>query len=132
MGLHQPHDAAHFDRAFISVNRVRGRKKPVPSSDWIMDSGAFREIELFGRYRHGPEEYAAEVNRLAAINPGLKVAVAQDYMCEPFMLEVLRACEIAIRGRDQDEREAKLLTAIKVAIANATGDWIAALNHEQR
>lgn len=87
MGLHQPHDAAHFDRAFISVNRVRGRKKPVPSSDWIMDSGAFREIELFGRYRHGPEEYAAEVNRLAAINPGLKVAVAQDYMCEPFMLE---------------------------------------------
>lgn len=87
MGLHQPHDAQHFDRAFISVNRVRGRKKPVPSNDWIMDSGAFREIELFGRYRHGPEEYAAEVNRLAAINPGLKVAVAQDYMCEAFMLE---------------------------------------------
>lgn len=86
VGLHQPHDAAHFDRAFISVNRVRGRKKPVPSSDWIMDSGAFREVELFGGYRHGPEEYAAEVNRLAAINPGLKVAVAQDYMCERFML----------------------------------------------
>lgn len=87
VGLHQPHDAAHFDRAFISVNRVRGRKKPVPSADWIMDSGAFRELEQFGCYRHSPAEYAAEVNRLAAINPGLKVAVSQDWMCEAYMLE---------------------------------------------
>lgn len=87
VGLHQPHDAAHFDRAFISVNRVRGRKKPVPATDWIMDSGAFRELEQFGGYRHEPAVYAAEVNRLAAINPGLKCAVSQDYMCEAWMLE---------------------------------------------
>lgn len=87
VGLHQPADAVHFDRAFISVNRVRGRKKPVPSQDWIMDSGAFREIEQFGGYRHEPAEYAAEVNRLAAINPGLTAAVSQDWMCEAFMLE---------------------------------------------
>jgi hypothetical protein len=87
VGLHQPHDATHFDRAFISVNRVRGRRKPVPCNDWIMDSGAFREIEKFGCYRHEPAEYAAEVNRLAAINPGMKAAVSQDYMCEAWMLE---------------------------------------------
>lgn len=86
VGLHQPHDAAHFDRAFISVNRVRGRKKPVPSKEWIMDSGAFRELEQFGGYRHEPAEYAAEVCRLAAINPGLIAAVSQDWMCEPHML----------------------------------------------
>lgn len=86
VGLHQPSDAQHFQRAFISINRVRGRKKPVPAKEWIMDSGAFREIEQFGEYRHGPEEYAAEVARLAAINPGLKVAVSQDWMCEPHML----------------------------------------------
>jgi hypothetical protein len=87
VGLHIPSQAQHFDRAFISVNRVRGRRKPVPSQEWIMDSGAFREIEQFGGYRHAPEEYAAEVNRLAAINPGLIAAVSQDWMCEPFMLE---------------------------------------------
>lgn len=87
VGLHQPADAQHFDRAFISVNRVRGRQKPVPAKEWILDSGAFREIEQFSGYRHGPEEYAAEVNRLAAINPGLSAAVSQDYMCEAFMLE---------------------------------------------
>lgn len=85
-GLHQPHDAAHFSRAFISVNRVRGRQRPVPVAEWILDSGAFRELEGFGRYRHEPADYAAEVNRLARINPGLRVAVSQDWMCEPFIL----------------------------------------------
>lgn len=85
-GLDHAHHAANLDRAFISINTVRGRKKPVPSSDWILDSGAFREIEQYGGYRHEPADYAAEVNRLAAINPGLHVAVSQDWMCEPFML----------------------------------------------
>ena len=55
-------------------------------ADWILDSGAFREIEQYGHYRHEPAEYATEVNRLARINPGLRVAVSQDWMCEPFML----------------------------------------------
>jgi hypothetical protein len=87
IGLHQAHHAMHFDRAFISVNRVRGRRKPVPSSEWIMDSGAFRELEQFGGYRHKPAEYAAEVNRLADINPGLMAVVSQDWMCEAFILE---------------------------------------------
>lgn len=87
VGLHQPADARHFDRAFISINRVRGRRKPVPAKEWILDSGAFREIELFGAYRHEPEEYAVEVGRLAAINPGMIAAVSQDYMCEAYMLE---------------------------------------------
>jgi hypothetical protein len=86
-GLHIPAHAVHFTRAFISVNRVRGRKSPVPSSEWIMDSGAFREIENFGEYRHAPKEYAAEVNRLVKINSGLKITVSQDWMCEPIMLE---------------------------------------------
>jgi len=87
VGLHQPADACHFERAFISVNRVRGRIKPISCDEWIMDSGAFREIEQFGGYRHPPAAYAAEVNRLAAINPGLKAAVSQDYMCEKIMLD---------------------------------------------
>lgn len=88
VGLHQPADSQHFDRAFISINRVRGRQKPVPAKRWIMDSGAFTEITTHGRYRHGVEEYAAEVSRLAAINPGLEAIVAQDYMCEPWVLKI--------------------------------------------
>lgn len=87
VGLHHPSDAAHFDCAFISVNAVRGRKKPVPAKRWIMDSGAFRELEQHGGYRHSPEVYAAEVRRLAAINPGLVAVVSQDWMCETHMLK---------------------------------------------
>ena len=51
-----------------------------------MDSGAFTEITTHGRYRSEPEEYAKEINRWARCGH-LEIAVAQDYMCEPFALE---------------------------------------------
>ena len=86
IGLHQPSDAAHFDQAFISINRVRTRIRPVPCQDWILDSGAFTELHRHGRYRSSPADYALAVNRLAGINQGLRVAVSQDYMCEPHIL----------------------------------------------
>ena len=86
VGLHQPSDAKHFDRAFISVNRIRGRKKAIGADAWIMDSGAFTELFNHGAYRHSVEQYAAEINRWAD-DPALVAAVAQDYMCEPFILE---------------------------------------------
>lgn len=85
VGLHQPSDAQHFARAFVSVNRIRGRKKAIGAGAWIMDSGAFTEIATHGRYRSSVEEYAAEINRWAD-DPTLVAAVAQDYMCEPFIL----------------------------------------------
>lgn len=84
-GLHQPSDAQHFDAAFVSVNRLRGRKGPFQAQDWIMDSGAFTEVSTHGRYRHSVEEYAAEIKRWSS-NGNLLAAVAQDYMCEPFII----------------------------------------------
>jgi hypothetical protein len=87
VGLHQPSDAKHFERAFVSVNRLRGRRKAVGAKEWIMDSGAFTELATHGRYRHGVEEYAAEVNRWAYPGSGLVAAVAQDFMCEPWIVE---------------------------------------------
>lgn len=86
VGLHQPSDAKYFERAFVSVNRLRRRRKAVEAAQWIMDSGAFTEISTHGRYRHSVEEYAAEINRWAS-SPGLLAVVSQDYMCEPFILE---------------------------------------------
>jgi hypothetical protein len=85
VGLHQPSDARRFDCAFVSVNRIRGRKKPIGAGAWIMDSGAFTEIATYGRYRSSVAEYAAEINRWAD-DHALVAAVAQDYMCEPFIL----------------------------------------------
>lgn len=87
VGLHQPSDAKFFDRAFLSVNRMRDRKAPIGCKDWIMDSGAFTEIATHGEYRQGVEGYAAEIRRWAYEGSGMTCAVAQDYMCEPFILE---------------------------------------------
>lgn len=88
-GLHQPSDARHgFAAAFISVNRLRMRKAPMVVGDWIMDSGAFTEVATYGRYRFGVEHYAEEIRRWATNGSGrLLAAVAQDFMCEPFILE---------------------------------------------
>lgn len=86
-GLHQPSDASEFDAAFISVNRLRNRKAPIRARDWIMDSGAFTEISTHGTYRHSVSEYAAEIRRWSKNGGVLLAAVAQDYMCEPWILD---------------------------------------------
>jgi hypothetical protein len=87
VGLHHPGDGKHFDRAFISVNTIRNRKSPIGASSWIMDSGAFSELSRYGCYRHSVEDYAAAINRWAVADPRLVAAVAQDYMCEPWIVE---------------------------------------------
>lgn len=88
MGLHQPSDAKHFDAAFISVNRLsgkKGRRAPFEVGSWIMDSGAFTEVSTHGGYRSGVSEYAGHIRRWKD-NGNLLAAVAQDYMCEPWIV----------------------------------------------
>lgn len=87
VGLHQPSDAHRFASACVSINRLRKRVKPLDCPAVLVDSGAFTELNLYGAYRHGPEEYAAELYRLATSGVvRIAAAVAQDYMCEAFML----------------------------------------------
>lgn len=86
VGLHQVSDAQHFNAAFISVNRLRGRKSHFKVQDWIMDSGAFTEVVRHGGYRFPVSEYASHIKRFASCG-NLLAAVAQDFMCEAFVLE---------------------------------------------
>lgn len=89
IGLHQPADSQHFERCFVSINRIRDRRSSFPARKWIMDSGAFTEISTHGGYREEPEAYAAHINRWHAQSGGAMVAaVSQDYMCEPFILGI--------------------------------------------
>lgn len=85
VGLHQPSDARHFDRVFISANRLHSRKSAFPVAEWMLDSGAFSELALHGGYRHNVREYAKQVRRWKN-NGKLVAAVAQDWMCEPRIL----------------------------------------------
>jgi len=88
VGLHQMGDAQHFERACLSINRLRDRRKPIPCADILVDSAAFTELAQHGRYRHGVEDYAATLRRLHEAGVvKISAAVAQDYMCEPFMLD---------------------------------------------
>lgn len=86
VGLHQPNHAVHFDRAFISINRIRTRKSDFTVNDWIMDSGAFTEIHNHGTYRDPVSVYADHIKRWAHVG-NLQAAVAQDWMCEAHMLK---------------------------------------------
>jgi hypothetical protein len=85
VGLHQPHDAAHFPRCMVSVARLRRRVSDFPAREWMLDSGAFMELKLHGRYRDEPGAYAAQIRRWAGCGQ-LVAAASQDYMCEPFIL----------------------------------------------
>lgn len=85
-GLHQPSDARHFEASFVSVARLRMRKADFIVGDWIMDSGAFTEVSTHGRYRHDVKEYARQIRRWKNCG-NLLAAVAQDWMCEPHILE---------------------------------------------
>lgn len=87
-GLHQPSDARHFDACFISVNRLRNRKTSFKVGDWIMDSGAFTTIATHGGYPLPVQAYADEIQAIAGRQEhgNLLAVVAQDYMCEAWML----------------------------------------------
>lgn len=86
VGLHHPCHAKQFERCCISVNVLRRRKFRVEAGDVLLDSGAFTEISNHGGYRNSVEVYADEIRRLINVVP-IIAAVAQDYMCEPFIVE---------------------------------------------
>jgi hypothetical protein len=84
-GIHQPSDADQVRAAFISVLRLN-RKSGFPVRRWVMDSGAFSTIKLYGGYPEPVANYAAKIRQFSR-NGKLMAAVSQDYMCEPVMLE---------------------------------------------
>lgn len=86
LGTHKISHAKHIDNAFISANILRGRKSPIEINTWILDSGAFTEIAKYGKFRFNVKEYADLINKWR-IYGNMELAVCQDYMCEPFMLE---------------------------------------------
>ena len=88
VGLHHPRRAAEFDLAFISINALAHRPNGFQPNRWVMDSGAFTEVTNHCGYRTGVEEYAAQIRRFARCGH-LERAVAQDFMCEAHVCEIV-------------------------------------------
>lgn len=57
VGMFNLYDCHLFDRSFVSANRLWKRRSLFKVNDWIMDSGAFSEIEKHGKFIHPKEEY---------------------------------------------------------------------------
>lgn len=85
VGIHHPNKAGHVSLAMVSANAIKTRKSCFPANDWLLDSGAFTIINKHGEYPEPVESYAALIRRFAQCG-NLLAAVAQDYMCEPFVL----------------------------------------------
>lgn len=73
---------------FVSRRRLHERKTlPQPLGPWALDSGAFTELSMNGRFTFSADDYIRDVRRFAAEMPGLQWVAPMDWMCEPFVLE---------------------------------------------
>lgn len=86
VGLHQPSDAHHFDRCCIHIGRLMQRQKPLGCEEILLDSQAFRVIELHGDHVLSPQQYAKAIEAVSKLCKKL-VAVTQDYMCEQYIFD---------------------------------------------
>lgn len=86
VGLHQPSDAQHFSRCCIHVGRLLTRQKPLGCDELLLDSQAFRILELHGEHQLSPAAYAALAARIARLC-GRVTVVTQDYMCEQYIFQ---------------------------------------------
>lgn len=73
---------------FVSHRRLRRvRKLPRALGSWALDSGAFSELAMFGRFETSARDYVAAVRRYRDDVGQLAWCAIQDWMCEPFMLQ---------------------------------------------
>lgn len=92
LGTHRPHwlgvpDLPDGVALFVS-HRTLGQRRSLPRArgPWVLDSGGFSELSMYGEWRTTPVAYLAAVRRYAEEMGGLAWAAPMDWMCEPVML----------------------------------------------
>lgn len=71
----------------VSHRRLALRKRlPAAQVPWVLDSGGFSELNLYGEWRTTGHDYAAAVRRYRDEIGRLVWAAPRDWMCEPFVL----------------------------------------------
>lgn len=121
VGLNNLSHAWPFKRCMISASAIRGRKTAFRVNDWILDSGAFTELSTHGRWRNPPDHYAQVISQVSK-SGNLLAAVAQDYMCEEF---ILRKTGLSVEQHQEltTERYAALVKLVDVPIIPVLQGW---------
>jgi hypothetical protein len=111
---------AHEVDAMISANalirivngKVRYRKDPILADRWMLDSGAFSQINKWGDFIMSPEEYVRLACHFQWCGK-LACIVTQDYMCEPDVIKKLQGmgkrASVRIHQRKTVERYIEIL-----------------------
>lgn len=92
LGTHIPHwlysDDFKDTPLFLSRTTIGQRKKLKPAvTDWALDSGAFSELTLHGRWTITPRQYADECLRLRDGAGRMDFCSIQDWMCEDVIIK---------------------------------------------
>lgn len=77
---------------FLSRNRIpkgtkTGKNYVRATTDWALDSAGFTELQMYGGWTLTVDDYVKFVNKCAKYIGRLNWAAAQDWMCEPFVIE---------------------------------------------
>lgn len=119
---------------FISRRKLMVRKSfPVAAHRWALDSGAFSELSMFGKWTIGAREYADEVRRYRDAIGMMEWAAVQDWMCEPFMLKKTGLSTETHQERTTDNYEELLLLAPDIPWTPVLQGWTLAdyLRHHE-
>jgi len=89
LGTHKAHWLGLTDVPLMVSQRTLGGRKRLPRAQvpWVLDSGGFSELSLFGAWQTTPAVYVKAVRRYADEIGLLEWAAIQDWMCEPFILQ---------------------------------------------
>ena len=86
IGIRDTYLGKSLPNTMVSINRLLKRKSCFEVGNWILDSGAFTRISS-GKEHLPIDQYASAIEQWSKCG-NLQAAVSQDYMCEPFILEI--------------------------------------------
>lgn len=91
LGTHiHPHLQETDVPLFISRRILANVKRPISYTKWVLDSGGFTELSMYGKWITPPGTYAAQTRWWYDNVSGMQWAAIQDWMCEPFILDKTR------------------------------------------
>jgi hypothetical protein len=84
LGAHRPYWLEKTAVPLMVSTRLLSSRKSLPRAlgPWVLDSGGFSELSLYGEWRTTPKDYVVSVRRYQAEIGGMQWAAAQDWMTE--------------------------------------------------